>query len=731
MSAAALRDLEAGPGGDGVAGDSSGGGARRDALLVPGSPPQPATPEDLVRRPSRLLGQVVLLVVVVVLLALPRLFPDSAYAGWPSIGFAVALLLREPAHRRWWTVGLLTVLVTPSISLSYEVPPYLGVVGALALTLSAQFVASRLLRGRHTGPGRLVQVDGVHFLAVTLGGAALNSVLPAIMVLLERSPLDALVITMTTALAVLTAQLVVLPLFLRTTDRPPSADAWERWVQRASLLAIFLVVFVLGDSTTLAFLVLPAVGWASVRATQRETHLQVFLVGCTAYALTASGLGPFVDPSPERLPVGLDGAQVYLFLLALTYGTVPLALTVDRLFSMTGEATRAATTVEQLLHSAAGTMFIASDAQGRITHYNTGAQEVLGYPPEAVLGRSPRMFHSEREIARQAHDMGVPADYVTVVREMVRRGTQRDWEFVHLDGTRKTTSLTLSTLADADGRVTGWIATGEDVTERLRAQQALVTALDREHASVLRLQEVDQVKQELVSNVSHELRTPITSISGYAELLADGSLGDLNEEQQDAVRRIWRNTSRLGMLVEDLLTLSRAESGRLDLERRPVDLAAVVQDSLELLREVLGDRDLGLAVDLGVQPLLVAGDAVALERVVTNLVTNAVKFTPDGGHVRVGLHVEGPLASPVAVLRVADTGLGISEEDQRQLFTRFFRARDATDNAIQGTGLGLSIVHSIVTQHDGEVLVDSSPGMGTTMTVRLPAHDPRSDADAT
>ncbi len=116
---------------------------------------------------------------------------------------------------------------------------------------------------------------------------------------------------------------------------------------------------------------------------------------------------------------------------------------------------------------------------------------------------------------------------------------------------------------------------------------------------------------------------------------------------------------------------------------------------------------------------------------VTNLVTNAVKFTPDGGHVRVGLRVEGPLASPVAVLRVADTGLGISEEDQRQLFTRFFRARDATDHAIQGTGLGLSIVHSIVTQHDGEVLVDSSPGMGTTMTVRLPAHDPRADPDVT
>ncbi|MCW2818319.1 MAG: sensor signal transduction histidine kinase [Marmoricola sp.] len=677
---------------------------------------------------SHLAGQAALLLLVVGLLTLPHFLPGTSYAGWPSIGFAVALLLRAPRPRRWWTVAVLTAAATPAVSLSYDVPVHLGLVGALALSLSAQFVATHLLQGRHTGPDQLAEIDGVRFLLVTLAGATLNSVLPAVLALTEQAPARALAASVTTVVAVLTAQLVVLPLFLRTTDRPATAGPPEHWLQRLVLLVVFLCVFWLGHTSALAFLVLPVVGWASVRTTQRETHVQVFVVGLAAYALTVAGLGPFVDPTPTRLPVGLDSTEVYLFLLALCYGTVPLALTVDRLFTMTGAATRAATTVEQLLDSAGGTMFIASDAQGRITHYNTGAQQLLGYPVEAVLGRSPQLFHTPREIARHAADMGVADDYVSVVREMVRRGEQRDWEFVHLDGTRKMTSLTLSTTRDADGRVTGFIATGEDVTERLRAQRALVAALDLEHASVVRLEEVDQVKQELVSNVSHELRTPITSISGYAELLRDGSLGDLTLEQQDAVRRISRNTGRLRLLVEDLLTLSRAESsenGGRDLRTGRVDLREVVEESLDLLAETLRGRDLRIEPELPANAVLVPGDADALERVVTNLLTNAVKFTPDGGHVRLALSREGSQGAPGVTLCVTDSGIGIAPEDQEHLFTRFFRARGATDRAIQGTGLGLSIVHSIVTQHGGTVAVESTPGVGTTMTVRLPAYADR------
>ena len=158
------------------------------------------------------------------------------------------------------------------------------------------------------------------------------------------------------------------------------------------------------------------------------------------------------------------------------------------------------------------------------------------------------------------------------------------------------------------GYVQGYIATGEDITERMRAQEVLEAALDREHASVLRLQEVDHVKQELVSNVSHELRTPITSISGYTELLAEGDLGALNAPQVDAVERIGRNTQRLGVLVEDLLTLSRAESGELALAGDDVDLRSAVRDAFELMQEQSRSRSLATRLRLPDEPVVVRGD---------------------------------------------------------------------------------------------------------------------------
>jgi signal transduction histidine kinase len=329
------------------------------------------------------------------------------------------------------------------------------------------------------------------------------------------------------------------------------------------------------------------------------------------------------------------------------------------------------------------------------------------------------MFHTPQEVARQAGHFGVRPQYQRIVLEMVRRGERRDWEFVRKDGTRRMATLTLSEVTGIDGQVIGFIGAGDDITDRLRAQEALMAALEREHASVLRLEEVDHVKQELVSNVSHELRTPITSIAGYIELLADGDLGRLSAEQSDAVERIGRNTTRLDLLVQDLLTLSRVEAGELDLAHESIDLRVVLAESYELFEEVLRVRDLEVSLqvpDAGIETV-VLGDGHALERVVLNLLGNAVKFTPDGGRVRLALERH----DTQVLLSVVDTGMGISEEDQEHLFRRFFRTSAATEQAIQGSGLGLSIVHSIVTQHGGTVSVESAPGAGTTVTVRLPS----------
>ena len=177
--------------------------------------------------------------------------------------------------------------------------------------------------------------------------------------------------------------------------------------------------------------------------------------------------------------------------------------------------------------------------------------------------------------------------------------------------------------------------------------------------------------------------------------------------------------------MEDLLTLSRTESGQLDLEHEKVDLRDVVHESRELIDELVRARTIDLRIELPEEPVVIVGDAPALERVVMNLISNAIKFTPDDGRVRLSVDQNGEGARLV----VADTGMGISAEDQEHLFTRFFRSTAATEQAIQGTGLGLSIVHSIVSQHGGVVSIDSAPGQGTTVTVLFPQGATPTDND--
>ncbi len=655
----------------------------------------------------------ILLALVAVPLSLPGVDATS-YGGWPAMGFAAALYIVLGPARRLAASGALVVVFSLALSIGYGVSLPVAAVGSVALWVPALVTSTALRRGT-AGELRLDDVDGVRYYVVTLASGLLCGVLSGALVAVVLTPSDAVVAGVMAGLAALTAQLLVLPLLLPPSGHGPVATAGELVLQRALLAMVTLAVFVPDTRLAIAFLVFPLLGWAAVRASRREAVVQVFAVGVTAYVFTASGLGPLAG-SMRGLPAALTPALVYTFIAAASYLIVPLALGVERLSAMTGQAARSALTLDRLLDSVGSTVIVATDARGRITHYNPAARKLLGYPLRHVLGRSPAMFHTAEEITRHAAHFGVAADHTSVVLAMVQAGESRDWEFRRRDGSARVASLTVSAVAEPDGTVVGYIGAGEEITERLRAQEALRVALDREQDSVRRLEEVDHVKQELVSNVSHELRTPITSISGYAELLSDGTFGDLGPRQLEAVQRIARNTTRLAMLVEDLLTLSRAEAGTLELEPAPIDLREVVRGGREVLDDLLRDRDLRVCVDLPPTPVELVGDAPALERVVVNLLGNAIKFTPDGGRVHLVVRTEGPDAHLV----VRDSGIGIPFEDQEHLFTRFFRSSAATSSAIPGTGLGLSIVHAIVEGHGGRVYVESAPGAGTAVTVLLP-----------
>jgi signal transduction histidine kinase len=230
-----------------------------------------------------------------------------------------------------------------------------------------------------------------------------------------------------------------------------------------------------------------------------------------------------------------------------------------------------------------------------------------------------------------------------------------------------------------------------------------------------RLLELDRLKDEFVATASHELRTPLTSLSGYLEMSLDPAEGPLSPARERHLRIAQRNADRLTTLVDQLLFLARADSHPLELDRHPVDLEGILHEAVETARPAASARNISLTIAGDPLPQVPA-DRPQLVRVADNLVANAVKFTAEGGAVRLAARREGDNA----VLEVADTGLGIPRAEQSDLFNRFFRGTNAIEKAIPGSGLGLAISQVIAEAHGGTIQLDSTPGVGSTFRLVLP-----------
>lgn len=236
--------------------------------------------------------------------------------------------------------------------------------------------------------------------------------------------------------------------------------------------------------------------------------------------------------------------------------------------------------------------------------------------------------------------------------------------------------------------------------------------LSQEREQVARLQELDALKDEFVALVSHELRTPLTSIRGYSELLRQ----DVQDpQQQEFLAVIDRNAQRLIDIVNELLLIAQIESGQLVLERRELPLAGIVEDAVASGRVGAAAKRIELTAAAD-HALRVLADPGRLGQVVDNLVSNAVKFTPDGGRITIACRQDGD----DALVEVADTGIGIPADEAERLFTRFFRTSNARLAHIPGTGLGLSISRAIAEAHGGTLSFESVEGSGTTFRLRIP-----------
>ena len=368
---------------------------------------------------------------------------------------------------------------------------------------------------------------------------------------------------------------------------------------------------------------------------------------------------------------------------------------------------RMATIVQQ-----ASDVITVLDADLVVRHQTASAGRFLRYEAGTLTGR---------RLLELVHPDDLPAAEAFFADLASQPGVRPETEFRFRSGDG--TWVNIEALGNnllQDARVRGIVVTIRDVTKRKALEEGL-------RLQVNELTELDRIKSDLVSTVSHELRTPLTTLVGHVEMLADGDFGELSEDQRWAVKAIDRNSQRLLSLIEDMLTLAKIENGGLGLDVAPTDVADLFAE-IEAAAAPLArakSLDLGLEISAGVPAVL--ADRSALERAIMNLVSNAVKFTPEGGIVRVRASHD----RSNAVFSVSDTGMGMSAEDKDRLFTRFFRSPTAMSMAIPGTGLGLAIVKKIIDDHGGTIHVESVPGAGTTIEFTVPlAPPPVSNAGA-
>jgi signal transduction histidine kinase len=233
---------------------------------------------------------------------------------------------------------------------------------------------------------------------------------------------------------------------------------------------------------------------------------------------------------------------------------------------------------------------------------------------------------------------------------------------------------------------------------------------------VTQAKEAERARDQFLYHVTHELRTPLTNIRAYAETLSQGVIDD-EQTIRECYNVIMGETQRLNRLVEDILNVSQLEVGTARLDVGEVQLDRLMRTVVQDTQGSADARNIDLVLSLPPKMPQVRGDKERLAVVLTNLVGNAIKYTPEGGRVDVRCAMEDSRVR----IAVTDTGIGIQAEDQERIFEKFYRVRDERVSAIPGTGLGLAIVKETIRLHGGAVFVESTPGQGSTFTVSLPA----------
>jgi PAS domain S-box-containing protein len=371
---------------------------------------------------------------------------------------------------------------------------------------------------------------------------------------------------------------------------------------------------------------------------------------------------------------------------------------------------------------------VSKDLDGIVQSWNAAAEQLFGYTAREMIGQSIRKIIP---LGRQNEEDEVLA--------RVRAGigvshfeTQRQAK----DGRLIDISLTVSPIRDASGRIVGASKIARDIREHKRLlDERRIAAANEEaarrealEAQNRRVQEAARLKSEFVANMSHELRTPLNSIVGFAELIADARFGPLPVKYQDFAQIMHASAQHLLQLINDILDLAKVESGRIDFHPEAVDLSVAAREATAIITGLAAKRKIQVTVD--VDPAIGRAhlDPIRLKQILYNYLSNAVKFTNEGG--RVTLRVRPETGSRFRI-EVEDTGIGIRPEDEHRLFIEFQQLDASTAKKFPGSGLGLALTKKLVEAQGGTVGVSSVFGSGSTFFATLPLRVTAESADVT
>lgn len=337
----------------------------------------------------------------------------------------------------------------------------------------------------------------------------------------------------------------------------------------------------------------------------------------------------------------------------------------------------------------------------QIVYVNAAFSELTGYSPAELLGQTPRILQGP-ETDRTELDCA---------RAALMRGEAYRGELINYrkDGSSYIMEWRIAPVRAADGTLTHWVSIQRDISglkqaadERDRLYQEARTAI--------------QARNQLLTMVSHELKTPLTSLMGYSYLLQRAQLNDpqARGRVEHAVEVIANQAQRLNVLIEGLLDLDRMESGALQIQPQPVDLADLMRRVIAEFQPVLERHSLTL--ECPPDPQMVSGDELRLRHALQHLIQNAITYSPRGGPISVRI---APQPEQICI-SVTDRGIGIPATAETQVFERFYRASNVNPSQISGFGVGLYVVQQIITGHGGTVAVSSAEGEGSTFTICLP-----------